>query len=244
MPLINVIPGDKIPTAPMNVRMPTWRPPGWLLLAFWTVRGLWRLAVLTIRYWWLTAPGTTALYVWAAYGWPVLVGLVIAVVGGCVAWWRLHPASWLRFGWHPLVGRWRRLWVYRRCWTSAMATCGLAMVFDGDRYIPQLLRVRADRWGDQVTVRLLPGQMPDDWATVAPRLAYTFRVQTGRAYATARPDRVVLRFQRRDPLATVLRPLPVPATPDFTALPLGVREPVPATPGRLTSAHRWGHQCG
>jgi S-DNA-T family DNA segregation ATPase FtsK/SpoIIIE len=224
MPLINVIPGDKIPTAPLNVRMPMWRPPGWLLLLFWIVRGLARLVVLAVRYWWLTGPAAAAVWVRAECGGLVLAGLLLVVSGGCLAWWRLHPASWLRFGWYPLVGRCRRLWVYRRRWASAMATCGLATVFDGDRYIPRLGRVRSGRYGDEVTVRLLPGQMPDDWATAAPRLAYTFRLRDGRAYATSKPDRVTLRFLRRDPLAGLVQPLPIAAVPDFNGLPLGVRE--------------------
>jgi S-DNA-T family DNA segregation ATPase FtsK/SpoIIIE len=224
MPLINVIPGDKIPTAPLNVRVPMWRVPGWLLLLFWLVRGLVRLVVLAVRYWWLTVPAGVAVWVRVEYGTGVIVGLVLVLVGGCVVWWLLHPASWLRFGWHPLVGQWRRVWVYRRGWASAMATCGLATVFDGDRYIPRLGKVRSGRFGDEVTVRLLPGQIPDDWATAAPRLAYTFRLRDGRAYAGRKPDRVVLRFLRKDPLASLIPPLPVTAVPDFTALPLGVRE--------------------
>ncbi|GIF09812.1 hypothetical protein [Actinoplanes siamensis] len=32
MPLVNVIPGEKIPTAPLNTRLPVWRIPGWLLV--------------------------------------------------------------------------------------------------------------------------------------------------------------------------------------------------------------------
>lgn len=224
MPLINVIPGDKIPSAPLNVRVPMWRVPGWLLLLFWTVRGLVRLVVLAVRYWWMTVPASVAVWVRAEYGGLVLGGLVLILASGCVAWWRLHPASWLRFGWHPLVGRWRRMWVYRRRWASAMATCGLATVFDGDQYIPRLGKVRSGRYGDEITVRLLPGQIPDDWATVAPRLAYTFKLRDGRAYAASKPDRVTLRFLRRDPLAGLVQPLPVAAVPDFTALPLGIRE--------------------
>jgi DNA segregation ATPase FtsK/SpoIIIE, S-DNA-T family len=224
MPLINVIPGDKIPTAPLNVRMPMWRPAGWLLLLFWIVRGLARLVVLAVRYWWLTGPAAAAVWVRVEYGGLVLAGLLLVISAGCLAWWRLHPESWLRFGWYPLVGRCRRLWVYRRRWASAMATCGLATVFDGDRYIPRLGRVRSGRFGDEVTVRLLPGQVPDDWAAAAPRLAYTFRLRDGRAYATSKPDRVTLRFLRRDPLAGLVQPLPIAAVPDFNGLPLGVRE--------------------
>ena len=60
MPLINVIPGDKVPMAPMNVRLPAWRVPGWLLVFWWLARGLFRLTVLAVRYWWLTGPAALA----------------------------------------------------------------------------------------------------------------------------------------------------------------------------------------
>ncbi|MEV4756007.1 FtsK/SpoIIIE domain-containing protein [Micromonospora sp. NPDC049559] len=237
MPLINVIPGEKVPVAPMNVRLPVWRVPGWLLPLWWLLRGLVRLTVLAVRYWWLSAPTAVGLWVWVRLGGLVLGAVVLAIAAGCLGWWRWHPASWLRFGWYPLVGRWRRLWVYRPRWASTMATCGLATAFAGDRYVPQLLAVRSDRYGDRVTVRLLPGQIPADWGRAAERLAYAFRLREGRARATARADRVELRFLRRDPLAGTVAPLPVPVVPDFDALPLGVREDGEVYRLRLAGAH-------
>ena len=235
--MINVIPGEKVPVAPMNVRLPAWRIPGWLLVFWWLLRGVVRLSVLAVRYWWLTLPTFTAGWIWARFGWPVLVGLVLALAGGCAAWWRWHPASWLRFGWYPVVARWRRLWVYRRGWASVMATCGLATAFAGDRYVPQLLSVRCDRFGDRVTVRMLPGQIPDDWGQAAERLAYAFRLREGRAQSTSRPDRVVLHFVRRDPLASMVKPLPVPVVPDLDGLPLGRREDGGLYRLRLAGSH-------
>ncbi|WP_422773654.1 FtsK/SpoIIIE domain-containing protein [Plantactinospora sp. WMMC1484] len=237
MPLINVIPGEKIPVAPMNVRLPAWRVPGWLLVFWWLARGLVRLTVVAVRYWWLTGPAIAALWVHARYGRLVLAGVLLAVAAACAAWWRCHPRSWLRFGWYPAVARWRRLWVYRRGWASTTATCGLATAFAGDRYVPQLLKVRCDRYVDEVTVRMLPGQLPDDWARTAQRLAYAFRLRDGQARTAKRPDRVVLRFLRRDPLAATVAPLPVPDVPDFTALPLGVREDGNAYRLRLAGSH-------
>ncbi|GAB2923091.1 FtsK/SpoIIIE domain-containing protein [Micromonospora polyrhachis] len=237
MPLINVIPGEKVPVAPMNLRLPAWRIPGWLLVFWWLLRGVVRLSVLAVRYWWLTAPTMAALWIWARFGWPVLVGVVLAVAGLCLGWWRWHPASWLRFGWFPVVARWRRLWVYRRGWASVMATCGLATAFAGDRYVPQLLAVRCDRFGDRVTVRMLPGQIPDDWGQAAERLAYAFRLREGRAKSTGRPDRVVLHFVRRDPLASTVKPLPVPVVPDLDGLPLGRREDGDLYRLRLAGSH-------
>ncbi|MFG2079385.1 FtsK/SpoIIIE domain-containing protein [Micromonospora tulbaghiae] len=237
MPLINVIPGDKIPMAPMNVRLPAWRVPGWLLVLWWLARGLFRLTVLAVRYWWLTAPAALALWVRAEFGGLVLAGVVLAGAAACAAWWRWHPSSWLRFGWYPLVSRVRALVVYRRRWASVMATCGLATAFAGERYVPQLLKVRSDRFGDELTVRLLPGQIPDDWGQAAERLAYAFRLRSGQARSTTRPDRVVVRLVRRDPLANVVAPLPVIDVPELDALPLGVDEDGQPYRLRLAGSH-------
>ncbi|WBC12800.1 FtsK/SpoIIIE domain-containing protein [Micromonospora sp. WMMA1998] len=237
MPLINVIPGDKIPMAPMNVRLPAWRVPGWLLVLWWLARGLFRASVLAVRYWWLTAPAALALWIRAEFGGLVLAGVVLTVAGGCVGWWRWHPSSWLRFGWYPLVSRVRALVVYRRRWASVMATCGLATAFAGDRYVPQLLRVRCDRFGDELTVRLLPGQIPDDWGQAAERLAYAFHRRSGQARSTDRPDRVVVRFVRRDPLANVVAPLPVAEVPNLDGLTLGVDEDGQPYRLRLAGSH-------
>jgi hypothetical protein len=96
-----------------------------------------------------------------------------------------------------------------------MTACRLAGAHGGDRWVPQLLGVRSNRWGDRVTVRLLPGQHPDDWATAAPRLAYSFNLREARAYTGGRPDRMVLHFVRRDPLVSTVGPLPVPVVPDL-----------------------------
>ncbi|WP_244200444.1 tyrosine-type recombinase/integrase [Micromonospora arborensis] len=221
----------------MNVRLPAWRVPGWLLVFWWLGRGLFRLAVLAARYWWITAPAGLALWVRVEFGGLVLAGVVAAVAAGCVVWWRWHPLSWLRFGWYPLVARVRALVVYRPRWASVMATCGLATVFGGDRYVPRLLRVRCDRYGDELTVRMLPGQIPDDWGQAAERLAYAFRLPTGQARSTDRPDRVVVRLMRRDPLAGIVAPLPVGDVPELDGLPLGVQEDGQAYRLRLTGSH-------
>ena len=136
-------------------RLPAWRVPGWLLVFWWLARGLFRLTVLAVRYWWLTAPAALALWVRAEFGGLVLAGVVLTVAAGCAAWWRWHPSSWLRFGWYPLVSRVRALVVYRRRWTAVMATCGLATAFAGDRYVPQLLKVRCDRYADPRQVQFV-----------------------------------------------------------------------------------------
>jgi S-DNA-T family DNA segregation ATPase FtsK/SpoIIIE len=108
MPLINVIPGEKIPTAPLNTRLPVWRIPGWLLAFVWLARGTFRSVVLMARYWWITGPVAASWWLAEAHGWPVLVGVLSGIAVACCSWWRLHPVSWLRFGWYPAVAQCRR----------------------------------------------------------------------------------------------------------------------------------------
>lgn len=238
MPLINVIPGEKVPVAPVNVRLPAWRIPWWLLVFWWLLRGSAALVVFAVRYWWIVGPVSLAGWVWASYGWPVLAGVLLGLAGVCVGWWRWHPASWRRFAWHPLLARWRGLWVYRRRWPSVMVTTGLAVVFAGERYVPRLVRLRCDRYIDEVTVRMLPGQIPDDWSRAVERIARGFGLRDGQVRTNNnRSDLVVLRLRRRDPLAAVVPPLSVAAVPDFAALPLGVREDGEPYRLRLAGSH-------
>jgi hypothetical protein len=107
VPLINVIPGEKIPVAPMNIRLPAWRVPGWLLVFWWLLRGLVRVTVLAVRYWWLTGPAGVGLWVHARYGGLILAGVVLAVTAACLGWWpvasAILAAVWLVPGRCPLA---------------------------------------------------------------------------------------------------------------------------------------------
>ncbi|GIF09813.1 FtsK/SpoIIIE domain-containing protein [Actinoplanes siamensis] len=118
-----------------------------------------------------------------------------------------------------------------------MTACGLASPHDGQRWVPRLLGVRSDQWGGRVTVRLLPGQHPDDWAKAAPRLAYSLRLREARTFTSDRPDRVVLYFARRDPLAAVVGPLPAPAQLDLSGLEFGKQEAGTPYLLRLAGSH-------
>src|SRR6266540_3752897 len=142
---------------------------------------------------------------------------------GACGWAFAHRASFLRFGFYPALGRWRR-WCYRRRWYPAMATAKLAVVFDRRTVVPVLKCVRCRPGADELLVRMVTGQIPDDFAKVAERLAHTFAVRSVKAMPGLRPDVVVLVLLRGDPLLAVVAPLPVPAVPDFTALPVAKRE--------------------
>lgn len=232
MPLVNVIRGDRIDPAPINVRTPFIRIPMWLALTWWTVKGFARLAVLLVGFWYVTTPTVVFGWLYLRFGWLGPAGLVAAVTAVSAGWYAAHRDSFLRFGWWPVMSRYRRM-VYRRKWHAAMVTARLAVSFDGHTVLPVLRRVRCGAGVDVVTVRMVTGQIPDDFAKVAERLAHTFGVRQVKASPGGRADLVLLALFRGDPLAKVVRPLPVPAVPEFTALPVGRQEDGDGYPLRL-----------
>ena len=223
MPLVNVIRGERIDSAPINVRTPFVRIPMWLALTWWTLKGLVRLAVLVVRFWYVTAPAAFFGWLYLRFGWAGPVGFVASVTIVVAGWAFGHRPSFLRFGWWPVLSRYRRI-VYRQRWHAAMVTAKLAVSFDRHTVLPVLKAVRCGAGVDVVTVRMVTGQIPDDFAKVAERLAHTFGVRQVKATPSSRPDVVQLHLFRGDPLAKTVRPLPVPAVPEFTALPVGRRE--------------------
>jgi len=165
-----------------------------------------------------------------------LVCLAAAGVGGLLWRWR-WPAGFSRVVGDPARSRWRRWWLYRGRWQPAMVLTGLGATFDRGDYLPRLGRVRSTRWADTVAVTLLSGQCPEDVERVTAELAHTFGAL--RATVTvSRPGRVVLHFQRRDPLVDVVPALPVAEPVDLTAVPVGRRED--GQPGRSVC---WARMC-
>ena len=110
--------------------------------------------------------------------------------------------AWRAKGW------WRAARVYRYLWQPAMVTTGLAVRVDGEEYLPQ------DRLGPQLghrrpgaRCRMLPGQVLDDWADDAPRLAQTFGAQECRVRTVAGRRRdLELWFLVEDPLTAEVPP--------------------------------------
>ncbi|GIF75308.1 FtsK/SpoIIIE domain-containing protein [Asanoa siamensis] len=223
VPFINVIRGQEIPEAPLNVRTPVVRIPIWMAVAWWCLRGLGRLVRGYIRHWWLTLPLTGLGWLYLEHGAFTLATVVVAVALVATVWALSHRPSWLRLGWWPVKAR-IRLWQYRRVWHPAMATARLAVTWDTHTVLPILKKVRCGAGIDEVTVRIVSGQTPDDFALASERLAHTFGVRQVKVTPGRRPDTITLTLLRGDPLATLVEPLPVPFVPDFTALPLGRRE--------------------
>ena len=223
MPLINVIRGETIPTAPFNVRTPVMRIPLWMALLWEVIKAVAWAVVAYFRYWWLTGPATALLWLYASYGWVGPVALVGGVSASAMGWGFRHRASFLRFAAYPVLARYRR-WIYRRRWQAAMVTAKLAVSFDGHTVVPVLKRVRCRPGADVVLVRMVTGQIPDDFGKVAERLAHTFGVRQVKATPGPLFGTVVLVLLRGDPLTKLVTPFPVTGVPNFTALPIARQE--------------------
>jgi FtsK/SpoIIIE family len=223
MPFINVIKGEQIPASAFNVRTPVLRIPMWMVIAWQGIKALVWLAVVYVKFWYVTLPATGLTWLYLRYGWQGLAVLVgsLATVG--TVWWFAHPSSCLRFGWWPILARWRRF-LYRRRWMAAMVTAKLSVSFDGHTVIPVLKRVRCRAGTDIVLVRMVTGQIPDDFAKVSERLAHTFGVRQVKAMPGPSFGTVVLVLLRGDPLTRLVAPQAVTAAPDFTALPVALQE--------------------
>jgi S-DNA-T family DNA segregation ATPase FtsK/SpoIIIE len=232
VPFVNVIKGEQLPTAVVTVRTPILRIPWWAVICWQLVKTLARLVVAYVRFWYVTVPATVLTWLYLRYGWAgpaTVVGSVSAVGTG---WWFAHRPSWLRFGWWPILARYRRF-LYRRRWHAAMVTAKLAVSFDKHTIIPVLRRVRCRTGMDVVLVRMVTGQIPDDFAKVSERLAHTFGVRQVKASPGPTFGTVVLTLLRGDPLTKTIPALPVTAVPDFTALPIAVQEDARVYPLRL-----------
>lgn len=224
MPLLNVIRGEPVPVALLNVRTPFIRLPLWLVITWWCLKHLALAALLACRHWYVTGPAILMCGLWWRYGWPGPATVAGGAVVAAVAWWMADSRSFNRWCRYPLLSRLRR-WSYRRRWWAAMSTAGLVVRFDRREVLPILKRVRCRPGVDELRVRMVTGQIPDDYAAAAERFAHTFGARSVRVRPHhRRPDLVTLTFLRGDPLNTVVRPLPVTAQPDFTALPLGRHE--------------------
>jgi hypothetical protein len=228
--LVGVIRGDQVPDAPsmrlqrpVMVRTPVIRIPLWLMCCWWLAKGVVWLLVAVCRFWWLTGPTALVAWLWWRFGWYGPVVALVVTAGTAGVWRAGDRDSFDRWCWGLLQGRWRR-WRYRRRWWSAMATAGLVVRFNGREVVPVLRRVVCRGGVDVLAVRMVSGQVPEDFAGAAQRFAHTFGVSGVRVRPGRRPGRVYVTMIRRDPLAPVLAPLPVTGTPEFRALPLGIRE--------------------
>ncbi|MGH8892480.1 MAG: FtsK/SpoIIIE domain-containing protein [Actinomycetes bacterium] len=150
-----------------------------------------------------------------------LLGLVLpffVAVALLFGWARIHPASYRRV----VVSRWRWFWIYRYKWQPAMVTCGLAVHLSDREYLPKIRRVVCDEFQDEVQVRMLVGQSPEEYEAQVGQLAHTFGA-LGCRVRVDRPGQLWLEFEYGDPLATTIPAMRPQAEPDLEALRLGTR---------------------
>ena len=223
MPFVNVIKGEQIPTAPFNVRTPILRIPWWAIICWQLIKAVAWLLVAYLRFWYATGPATLLGWLYLRYGWPAPAILAGSTLAAGTGWSLLHRPSWLRFGWWPILARIRRF-LYRRRWQAAMVTAKLAVAFDQHTVIPVLRKVKCRAGRDVVLVRMVTGQVPDDFAKVSERLAHTFGVRQVKATPGPGYGTVILTLLRGDPLTKLIPALPVTGVPDFTALRIAVQE--------------------
>jgi S-DNA-T family DNA segregation ATPase FtsK/SpoIIIE len=161
----------------------------------------------------------------------VASGPVVAAVAVIAAWvvlscWEhLHPVSFDRSAGRVLRGTWRSAWTYGLRWRASMMFAGLGGRFDGAEWIPRVVRVRAGRYVDRVTVRMVVGQQPADWERRSAALAHAFGARSCQVtLIPGRPGYLCLNLGRQDRLLSVVDPLPIPAAVDLDAVPVGVTE--------------------
>jgi DNA segregation ATPase FtsK/SpoIIIE, S-DNA-T family len=188
--------------------------PAWARWAWWLVRRPALLVVLVL------VVGAAVIEGPAMAG----AGVVTAAVGLRV-WARLYPASFDPTAGRVLRGAWRSAWTYGLRWRASMIFAGLGGRLDSDEWLPRVVRVRADRYADRVTVRMVVGQEPADWERRSDALAHAFGARSCLVTPVPfRPGYLHLTLGRQDRLVDVVDPLPVPVTVDLDAVPVGVTE--------------------
>jgi len=208
-------------------RSPVYRTPEPVILIVQLVRL--RLVRFAFRHPYLDLAAGTVPLVWPNGRWPAVAELATAVTVTLAGWrWRF-PVSFGLYVAGPVRNRWR-WWFYRRRWHAVLTIARLVPRYRGRVLVPVLGAVDASRYADRVSVTLVSGQSPDDFADRAENLARGFRAHLCRV-RTSIPGTVVLELVRRDALADPIRALPIGPQPDLRALPVGRCED--GTPWRL-----------
>lgn len=147
-------------------RSPVYRTPEGVIWLVQLLRLLWRVTWFLITHPLLDAVAGLVILTWLNLRWPGLVGLAALAVAALTGLRFLRPDWFTRFVTSPMRGK-RRRWFYRRRWRSAMTLAGLAPTFRGKVMLPVPGTVRAARAVDLVTVTLVTGQAPGDFANRA-----------------------------------------------------------------------------
>jgi S-DNA-T family DNA segregation ATPase FtsK/SpoIIIE len=200
-------------------RSPVYRTPEYVIWIVQLLRLLWRVLWFVIRHPILDVTAGALLLLWINTGWPGLAVMAGAVLVGLLVLRLARPYWFARLVTRPVRDRWR-WWCYRRRWQAVMTITRLAPLYQGRVLLPVLGRVISSRFTDRVTVGLVSGQSPKDFADRAEGLAHGFRVRQCRVRA-GRPGMITLELVRRDALAEPIPALPIGPEVDLRALPVG-----------------------
>jgi S-DNA-T family DNA segregation ATPase FtsK/SpoIIIE len=223
------------PFAPPVWRSPVYRTPEFVIWLVQLVRLVARVVWFVLRHPLLDAAAGLVALVWLRAGWPGGTVVVAVVAAGLVVLRMAWPHWFARLVSGPVRNRWR-WWFYRRHWHAVMTIARLAPLYRGRVVVPLLGKVTVTGCTDRVSVRLVSGQSPANFAARAEGIAHGFRAHLCRV-RTGRPGAVVLELVRRDALAEPMAALPIPEVTDLRALPVGRREDGSPFAVRLQGTH-------
>jgi S-DNA-T family DNA segregation ATPase FtsK/SpoIIIE len=197
-----------------------------VFVALWLVaKALFRIVKTAVLHW-RTTVTLVALASWlVCWGWLSLAITFGVGTGGLTAWWLGHRVSFDRWVGRRLRAWWLRWSLYARRLPKWLHACGLT-VRDPERTVvltvnplsrskvrrqvkaaadqtPKVLGVRSGPSWDEVRVRLVPGQKPEDFDDAARALASARNVSRCQV-RELKPNVVSIDFQRRNLLANVV----------------------------------------
>jgi DNA segregation ATPase FtsK/SpoIIIE, S-DNA-T family len=200
-------------------RSPVYRTPEPVIWLVQLVRLVAQVIWFAVRHPLADAAAGLVVFTWLHAGWPGVV-ILAAVTGTGLLVTRLAWPGWFaRLVSGPARNRWR-WWFYRRRWQAVLTIAGLAPKYRGRVVVPLLAKVQVTGCTDRVTIHLVSGQSPADFADRAERIAHGFGAHLCRV-RSARPGTVVLELVRRDALAAPMAAMPIPDVTDLRALPVG-----------------------
>ena len=223
------------PFAPPVWRSPVYRTPEGIILIVQLGRFIARSVWFLVRHPLTDTAAGLLVLVWLEAGWPGLVVLAVVVLTALTVVRMAWPHWFARLVSGPARNRWR-WWFYRRHWHAVMTVARLAPSYRGRVVIPILSSVQVTGCTDLVSVQLVSGQSPADFAARADGIAHGFRAHLCRVRSSV-PGAVVLELVRRDTLAQPMPALAIPDVSDLRALPVGKREDGRLFAVRLAGTH-------
>lgn len=92
----------------------------------------------------------------------------------------------------------RRRRIYRKIWKRFCLIHGFGVLHNKKIVAPKLVRIESEAWADWLYVRMLPGQVPEQYEHVRDAMAHSLGVERVLTWSDE-PGRVVIRVQIRKP---------------------------------------------